>query len=60
MASEAGISRIDLKYRKLTFWTPPALSLGQIKTLIDIQTMPFSPLKNFSMDFTEITPSQYS
>lgn len=60
MASEARISRIDLKHCKLTFWIPPALQFGQIKILIDIQTIPLSPLMKFSMDFIEMTPLQYS
>lgn len=55
MASEAGISKIDMKHCKLTFWIPPALQCGQIKILIDIQKIPLSLLMKFSMDFIEIT-----
>lgn len=36
------------------------LQLGQIKILIDIQTIPFFPLMKISMDFIEMTPSQFS
>lgn len=56
MASEAGISRRDLKHCELTFWIPPALQFGQIKILIDIQTVPLSPLMKFSRNFIEMTP----
>lgn len=56
MTSKTGISRIDLKHCKLTFWIPPALQFGKIKILKDIQTIPLSPVMKFSMDFIEITP----